>query len=546
MTHAPELPYAVSLPPASSLTNHTGAWRTQRPAYVDLVPPCSAACPAGEDVRGWLRHTEDRDDEAAWRLLTDTNPLPAVMGRICYRPCQTACNRAELDESVGINAVERYLGDAAIAAGWALAPPGPATGRHVVVVGSGPAGLAAAHHLRRLGHDVTVRESQPLPGGMLRYGIPRYRLPREVLDAEIDRLVATGVRLECGHPVDDLGALRAEPGVDAVVLAVGEQLGRRTYLPAGDGSAVLDAVHVLHDMEDTGAPRLGRKVVVYGGGNTAVDAARTARRLGATETLILYRRTRDRMPAAESEVEEAEEEGVRLRWLSTISAVEPGTITVERMELDATGFPQPTGELEQLDADCVVLALGQESDLTLLESVPSVRVTHGLVEADPAGATGEPGVFACGDVVGGARTATAAVGAGRRAALAADAWLRSAASVVEPAPVPEATYRRLTTWYYSDAPHAVRPRLAAARRTTGFEEVVAGLDEGTARYEAQRCMSCGTCFECDNCYSYCPDDAIVKLGPGLGYAVDLDYCKGCGVCATECPAGAIDMVTEPD
>jgi len=393
VTHAPELPYAVSLPPASSLTNHTGAWRTQRPAYVDLVPPCSAACPAGEDVRGWLRHTEDRDDEAAWRLLTDTNPLPAVMGRICYRPCQTACNRAELDESVGINAVERYLGDAAIAAGWALAPPGPATGRHVVVVGSGPAGLAAAHHLRRLGHDVTVRESQPLPGGMLRYGIPRYRLPREVLDAEIDRLVATGVRLECGHPVDDLGALRAEPGVDAVVLAVGEQLGRRTYLPAGDGSAVLDAVHVLHDMEDTGAPRLGRKVVVYGGGNTAVDAARTARRLGATETLILYRRTRDRMPAAESEVEEAEEEGIRLRWLSTISAVEPGTITVERMELDATGFPQPTGELEQLDADCVVLALGQESDLTLLESVPSVRVTHGLVEADPAGATGEPGVY---------------------------------------------------------------------------------------------------------------------------------------------------------
>ena len=545
MTEAPRLPYAVSLLPASSLTNHTGAWRTQRPAYVDLVPPCSAACPAGEDVRTWLRHTEDRDDETAWRVLTSTNPLPAVMGRICYRPCQTACNRAELDEPVGINAVERYLGDTAIAAGWALAPAGPSTGRHVVVVGSGPAGLATAHHLRRLGHEVTVRESQPLPGGMLRYGIPRYRLPREVLDAEIDRLVATGIRLECGTPVDDVAAVRAEPGVDAVVLAVGAQLGRRTYLPAGDGATVLDAVHVLHDMEDAGAPQLGRRVVVYGGGNTAVDAARTARRLGATDTLILYRRTRDRMPAAESEVEEAEEEGVTLRWLSTISAVEPGTITVERMALDETGFPQPTGEVEQLDADCVVLALGQESDLSLLESVPAVAVSDGIVHADGSGVTGEPGVFACGDVVGGARTATAAIGAGRRAAFAADAWLRATERPPEPVPVPEATYDRLTTWYYSDAPHAVRPRLAAARRTTGFEEVVAGLDEGTARYEAQRCMSCGTCFECDNCYSYCPDDAIVKLGPGLGYAVDLDYCKGCGVCATECPAGAIDMVPEP-
>jgi 2-oxoacid:acceptor oxidoreductase delta subunit (pyruvate/2-ketoisovalerate family) len=546
VTDTPQLPYAVSLLPATSLTNHTGAWRTQRPAYVDLVPPCSAACPAGEDVRTWLRHTEDRDDETAWRVLTSTNPLPAVMGRICYRPCQTACNRAELDEAVGINSVERYLGDTAIAAGWELAPAGPPTGRHVVVVGSGPAGLAAAHHLRRLGHAVTVRESQPLPGGMLRYGIPRYRLPREVLDAEIQRLVATGIKLECGAPVEDLGALRCEPGVDAVVLAVGAQLGRRTYLPAGDGATVLDAVHLLHEMEDADAPRLGRRVVVYGGGNTAVDAARTARRLGATETLILYRRTRDRMPAEVSEVAEAEEEGVHLRWLSTISAVEPGTVTVERMELDDSGFPQPTGELEQLDADCVVLALGQESDLALLESVPSVQVNDGLVVADESGATGEPDVFACGDAVGGARTATAAVGAGRRSALAADAWLRSVDAPAEPGRVPDATYGRLTTWYYSDAPHAVRPRLEAARRTTGFEEVVAGLNEETARYEAQRCMSCGTCFECDNCYSYCPDDAIVKLGPGLGYAVDLDYCKGCGICAVECPAGAIEMVTEPD
>ncbi|HEX7188017.1 MAG TPA: NAD(P)-binding protein [Actinomycetes bacterium] len=540
------LPFAVTLQPGSSLANRTGAWRTQRPVWTDLRPPCEEACPAGEDVRGWLHAAQDGDHERAWRQLTALNPLPAVMGRICYHPCQTACNRVQVDEAVGINAVERFLGDLAITYGWQLRQPAPDTGRHVVVVGSGPCGLTAAYHLRGLGHRVTLRESQPLPGGMLRYGIPRYRLPREVLDAEVDRILATGVDLECATPVEDIAALRSEAGVDAVVLAVGAQLGRRTYLPAGDGARVLDAVRLLHDMEDSQPPELGRRVVVYGGGNTAVDAARTARRLGATDSLILYRRTRERMPATAEEVTEAEEEGVKLRWLSTITAVDAGEITVERMELDADGFPRPTGEVMRLGADTVVLALGQESDLGLLEGAPAVRVTDGVVEVDATGATGEPGVFAGGDAVDEARTATAAVGSGRRAALAADAWLRGRAPTV-PAPVqvPVATVDHLNTWYVTDAPHAVRPRLEIARRTDGFDEVVAGLAAADARHEAGRCMSCGGCFECDNCYAYCPDDAIRKLGPGLGFRVDLEHCKGCGICAHECPAGAIDMVPEP-
>jgi NADPH-dependent glutamate synthase beta subunit-like oxidoreductase len=536
--------WAATLPPASSLGNHTGAWRTQRPLYTDLRPPCEGACPAGEDVRGWLHLSQDGDQHAAWLRLVASNPFPAVMGRVCYHPCQVACHRAQVDEAVGINALERFLGDLAIREGWALPAPAADTGRHVVVVGAGPCGLAAAYHLRLLGHRVSVRDTQPEPGGMLRWGVPRYRLPREVLAAEIERLTSLGVELQCGRPVTDLAALRAESDVDAVVLAVGAQLGRRTYLPAADGARVLDAVRLLHDVAGGAPPELGRRVVVYGGGNTAVDAARTARRLGVDEPLLVYRRTRDRMPAEREEVEQAAEEGIRMRWLTTVDTVDRDRITVERMELDETGFPRGTGEVEELPADALVLALGQESDLGLLAGSPDVRVEDGLVVVDEHGGTTAPGVFAGGDVVAEARTATAAVGAGHRAALAAHAWLTGAAPGQD-AGAPTIPFAGLNTWYVAEAAHTHRPVLDAAHRADGFAEVVAGLTESEAVQEAGRCMSCGGCFECDNCFGYCPDDAIRKLGHGLGFRVDLDYCKGCGICAHECPAGAIDLVAEP-
>ena len=301
----------------------------------------------------------------------------------------------------------------------------PASGRSVLVVGAGPCGLAAAYHLRLLGHDVTLRDTGDRPGGMMRYGIPRYRLPREVLDAEIDRIVAMGVRLELGSTVPDIEAAMTEGGFDAALLAVGAQTGRRAYLPAADTARILDAVKLLHDVEDANAPLLGRRVVVYGGGNTAIDAARTAKRLGATEAVIVYRRTRDRMPAEDSEVEEAVEEGVMLRWLSTIKHVDADRILVERMELDETGFPQPTGEVEELESDAVVLALGQESDLELVSGAPSIDVEDGVVVVDEAMMTGRPGVFAGGDMVAGARTVTSGVGHGTRAARNIDAWLRA-------------------------------------------------------------------------------------------------------------------------
>jgi NADPH-dependent glutamate synthase beta subunit-like oxidoreductase len=534
-------PFAITLGAGTSRANKTGAWRTERPVYVERLSPCDQHCPAGENVQRWLSLAEEPSYETAWRQIMEVNPFPAIMGRVCYRPCETACNRGKLDEAVGINSVERFLGDEAIRRGWRMPVTAEPSGKRVLVVGAGPAGLSAAYHLTRLGHEVTVADSGSRPGGMMRFGIPRYRLPRDILDAEIGRIAAMGVRFELGRTVTDLAG--AMNGYDAAFLAVGAHLGRRAYIPAGDSARILDAVTVLRDLEENSAPALGRRVVVYGGGNTAIDAARTARRLGASDAVIVYRRTRDRMPAHDSEVREAAEEGVRIKWLSTIAHAGGETITIERMRLDENGFPQPTGEFEELAADSVVLALGQEADLSLLRGLPGVEVDGGVVKVGPDLMTGCPGVFAGGDMVPAERTVTTAVGHGRKAARHIDAWLRGATAPPEPERSP-AGFDRLNTWYYSDAPATVRPRLDAARRITTFDEVEGGLDEETALFEARRCLSCGNCFECDNCYGVCPDNAVIKLGPGLRYEIDLDFCKGCGLCAAECPAGAIEMVPE--
>jgi 2-oxoacid:acceptor oxidoreductase delta subunit (pyruvate/2-ketoisovalerate family) len=539
-------PFAITLDVGSSLANKTGSWRTERAVYIDRLPPCNHACPAGENIQQWLYDAEEGGEgyERAWRGIMEDNPFPAIMGRVCYHPCETACNRGQLDEAVGINSVERFLGDEAIARGWrvdALAEP---TGKRVLVVGAGPSGLSAAYHLARLGHEVVVFDAGPMAGGMMRFGIPKYRLPRDVLDAEIQRILDLGVRLELNRKVTSIQETMQEEGFDAAFLAVGAHLGKRAYIPAGSAAHVLDAVSLLRSMEGEGAPMLGRKVVVYGGGNTAIDAARTAKRLGAEEAIIVYRRTREHMPAHDSEVEEAEAEGILLKWLSTIRRADGGKLMVERMELDETGFPQPTGDLEELEADSLVLALGQETDLSLLEGVPSLEVDDGVVKVGPDMMTGHPGIFAGGDMVPAERTVTVAAGHGKKAARHIDAWLRGGAYV--PAPKHElASFDLLNTWYYSDAPRTVQPQLEVVRRQSTFEEVVGGLDESTALYEARRCLSCGNCFSCDNCYGVCPDNAVIKLGePGERYAIDYDFCKGCGLCVAECPSGAIEMVPE--
>jgi NADPH-dependent glutamate synthase beta subunit-like oxidoreductase len=538
-----EKPFAITLNPGSSLANLTGSWRTTRPVYVDRLPPCNATCPAGENIQGWLFHAESGDYENAWRSLTANNPLPAIMGRVCYHPCEGACNRQNIDAAVGINSVERFLGDEAIRRGWQFDAPAPSTGKRVLVVGAGPAGLSAAYHLRRLGHQVAIFEAAEQPGGMMRYGIPKYRLPRDVLDAEIQRLVDYGIELRLETKVSDLRQVMAEQGFDACFLGVGAHLAKRAYIPAGDANKVLDAVSVLHDMEEETAPMLGRRVVVYGGGNTAMDVARTAKRLGAEEAIIVYRRTRDKMPAHDFEVEEALQEGISIKWLSTIKEAGEADIMVEKMVLDENGLPQPTGEFERIEADSVVLALGQDADLSLLENVPGLVVDHGLIQVDAGMMTGHPGIFAGGDMAGSERTVTVAVGHGKKAARAIDAWLRGERYV--PPPKHElATFERMNPWYYSDAPKTVRPVLDIIRRQSTFEEVLGGLDEHNALFEARRCMSCGNCFECDNCYGVCPDNAVIKLGPGKRFAFNYDYCKGCGMCAAECPCGAIKVVPE--
>lgn len=523
-----------------------GPVRTQKPVYVDLLPPCNAGCPAGENIQAWLAHSRAGRHEAAWRQLTADNPFPAIHGRVCYHPCETACNRRQLDGAVSVHSVERFLGDLAIEQGWTFTRPAERSGKKVLVVGGGPSGLSAAYHLSMLGHDVVIFDSGELPGGMMRYGIPAYRLPRDVIDAEIARIAALGVQLEQGHVVTDLQSEMQAGGFDAAFVAVGAHLSKRIDIPNQDAGRVLDAVSFLRGVETGEAPEDLGRVAVYGGGNTAMDAARVARRLGAEDTIIVYRRTREQMPAHEEEAVDAEEEGIRINWLRTIASMGEGDLTVEIQELDENGRPRPTGQFETLAADTVILALGQESDTRFLASLPGIAFDGDVVQVDPATLmTGAPGVFAGGDAVPSERTLTVGVGHGKKAARNIDAWLRG--TTYERGPKnPEATIDKLHLWYFGDHTPRQPDELDPETRVRGFGEVVAGLSADEAEFEAGRCLSCGNCFECDGCLGACPEDAIIKLGVGHRYAFDYDKCTGCSTCYRQCPVHAIEMIAETD
>ncbi|MBV9203914.1 MAG: NAD(P)-binding protein [Actinobacteria bacterium] len=538
-----------------------GPVRTRRPVYVDLLPPCNNACPAGENIQAYLASTRAGEYEPAWRRLTADNPFPAIMGRVCYHPCESNCNRADLDSSVSIHAVERFLGDMALDRGWPFDPPRARTGKRVLVIGAGPSGLSAAYHLARQGHEVEIRDAGAEPGGMMRYGIPAYRLPRDVLAGELARIEALGVRMTNGHRVTDLAAEQATGRFDAVFVAVGAHLSKHVDIPARDASKIIDAVPFLRDVAEKGEgeaggerPLIGRRVAVYGGGNTAMDAARVARRLGAQDTMIVYRRTRAQMPAHEEEAADAEQEGVRINWLRTIAAFDGPELTVEVMELDDQGRPHPTGKLEKLAADTIIMAVGQDADTAFLRQVPGVEFKpDGTVVVSRTMMTGRPGVFAGGDMVPAERTVTVGVGHGKKAAWFIDAYLRGD-QAVRPDRNELAEFSLLRPWYFADAAQRRQPEREPAGRIADFTEVVGGLSEQAAVYEAHRCLSCGNCFECDGCFGSCPEDAIIKIRPSrpaghehgteYAYVFDYDRCTGCAICHDQCPVHAIEMIPE--
>jgi len=544
------------LPPIWTTTStesvKTGTWRAALPRHISAPSPCHAACPVNGDIASWIGRAREGDWRGAWEILSRHNPFPAVAGRICHHPCEAACNRAGFDEALAICRLERAVGDYAIGQGWAFAPPAAERGHRVAVVGGGPAGLSAAYQLRRLGYTVTLYEARAQLGGLMRDGIPSYRLARSVLDAEIARIVALGIDVRCDQSMAspaDLERLRREH--DAVFLALGAQRQKRLQQLDYAKPWVLDGAQYLACANAGSPPALGPRLVVIGGGSAALDAARSARRAGHAVT-ILALESRAQMPAQHEEVVEALEEGVTLINAAMLDAVveqggsglalrcarvrfEPGA---QRGQFTVTPVD---GSAFTLDADAVVPSIGQDPDLAPLHGV--LAADGALLQVDASQATSAARVYAGGDVTSLARFVTEAIGMGQRAAREIHRVLGGDGEPVPPrdaeAVVPLGA---IATYYHPKHPRTAQARLDAVQRLAADVEVQLGLDVEQALAETERCFSCGSCIRCDNCVVYCPDLAVRRLDDG--YEVLTDYCKGCGLCVHECPTGAMKMVQE--
>lgn len=537
---------------ASTEAIKTGTWRAALPLHIRAPSPCHAACPVGGEIAEWIGAARAGNLRRAWETLTRHNPFPAVAGRICHHPCESACNRAGIDGAVSICKLERHVGDAAIAQGWAYAAPAAQRRESVAIVGGGPSGLSAAYQLRRRGYRVTVFEARAELGGLMRYGIPPYRLPRTVLDAEIARIVALGVEVRCHTPLETpqaLADLRATH--DAVYLAPGAAAPKR--LPQLDYRAAwaIDSAEYLARSAEGAAPTLGHRVVVIGGGSAAMDVARSARRRGHAVTLLSLE-AEAQMPAQREEVVEALEEGVALVDAAMLRAVQVAADGSLRLDCERVRFVpgerrgefsievQP-GSAFAIDADAVISAIGQDADLAPFGD--ALAAERRLLTIAAGGATSGERVWAGGDVASMARFVTEAVGMGERAALDIHRSLAGeAAAPTFPVGESNVALGAISLFHHPAAARAAESRLEVDERLRSDAEVQLALDAQQALAESVRCFSCGTCIHCDNCVTYCPDLAVKRAGDG--YAVLGDYCKGCGVCVKECPTGSMRMVEE--
>lgn len=537
----------------TNLTSHeriTGTWRSALPNYQNQPSPCLGACPVNGRIAEWIGQVKKGDTYGAFVTLADNNPFPAIAGRICHHPCETVCNRREMDETVGICSLERFVGDAALDQAWQFPAPGTELDLSVAVIGGGPAGLSAAYQLRRYGFRVTLYESRDELGGLMRHGIPAYRLDRRVLEGEIARIVAMGVDVRLNAEVMDAAALAGlQTTHDAVYLATGASLPKK--LPGLDYTApyVIDSADFLAAPEAEQAARTGNRILVIGGGSAAMDVARSARRLGRAVT-VLTLEPEGRLPAQKAEVDEAIEEGVQFIAGAMLQSTDPSgegvALSCIRVDFEPGTAPgkfqiNPVAGSEfSLSVDTVIPAIGQDADLARWGEL--LTAAGPVVGAGTDWQTSSPGVYVGGDVASMSRFVTQAVGMGKEAAHAIARQLAPGIARGAIQKVPEVPFARINTAYQETHARTHQDNTPVAARLDSFAEVQQPLSADAAVTEAARCFSCGTCTTCDNCYFYCPDMAITKVGDG--YEVNTDYCKGCGLCVAECPTGSIHMAKD--
>jgi NADPH-dependent glutamate synthase beta subunit-like oxidoreductase len=536
----------------STLPNKTGTWRYLRPSYVRLQAPCSSACPLGQDISFYLTSLADGKPQEAWKKMLEANPFPAVCGRVCHHPCETDCNRKEYDEPLAINALERFLGDWGMKEGRRDNPKGEKKGKEIAIVGGGPAGLACAYFLAKRGYGAKIFEAMPQPGGMLRYGIPAYRLPRGILNREIGRIESLGVKIESGKRLGKDFGLEDLKSYDAIFMATGAWAENKPKIQGEDLKGIWHGLAFLGETNSGKHLSMGRRVVVVGGGNTAIDSARMARRMGG-EVTILYRRVKDDLPAIPSEVEEAEKEGVKFLFQAVptkasgkggkIQAVE--CLKTRLGKTDASGRRTPIavkGSNFHLKADTLILAVGERADLSFLPE--NIATENGRIAVDSWGRTNIPKVFAGGDAATGEGFVSSAIASGRKGAEAIDLFLQGASAKRDGSLLKTARFADINLDYFSPAARAQISSLPPEKRKKGFLEIHKGLSGANAQREAERCFSCGNCIQCNVCLMVCPDVAISFQENENKYVVDLDHCKGCGICSVECPRSAMTLEEE--